>query len=90
MSFCFSYSLQFLYVLNRHIPGVDKLKSYHAGFNVAVAKDVGAEAGSYRHVFRGLEIQRETEISDFDIASQIDAINFSLESFAVKQVDSSE
>ncbi len=73
---CLLLTPKFLYVLNRHIPGVDKLKSYHAGFDVTVAKDVRAEAGSYSHVFRDLEIQRETEISDFDIASQIDAIDF--------------
>ena len=70
------FTSQLLYVFDRLIPCVDELKSYHAGVDVTVTKDVRAEAGSYSHVVVQLKVQRETKTSDFNVTSQFDAVDF--------------
>ena len=75
-NFLFLFTTQLLYVFNCTIPCVDKLKSYHAVIDVAVTKDVRAEAGSHGHVVCHLKIQRETQVPDLEVASQVNAIDF--------------
>ncbi|MEE8575954.1 MAG: hypothetical protein V3T31_01745, partial [candidate division Zixibacteria bacterium] len=64
------FTTQLLDVFDRPIPCINKLKSYHAGVDVTVTKDVRAEARSYGHVVVHLKVQRKTEISDLNVTSQ--------------------